>query len=169
MATLRKFDKLPNHIVVKIFEYLTVTEKILIERVCKQWNCLAVDSWSKYHRLYSWSLPKTSGAIEKVLSLCGKYLTTLEIRRYDDADPENILFLVAQRCPNLVKFSFKQCNFPNLDVQLSNIFRNCLRLTTLDLSENENLTGSCFIDIPPELTSMALNSCFHVRNEYIEV
>lgn len=169
IITTRNFDDLPDHVVIKIFENLSATERILVETVCKRWNCLAMDSWRKFYRLHSWSLAKYSGAIENMLSRCGMYLTTLEIVEYDADFSENIFSFIAQNCPNLEKFTLLFNLPPNLDVHLSIIFRNCQRLIVLDLSGNQNLTGSCFVDLPTELKCFCLTCCPHVENEHIRV
>lgn len=162
-------DELPDPIIIQIFEYLNPSERILIEEVCKRWYYLGAAAWTKFNYLKTPSLPNTCNMIEMVLSRCGKYLNILEILEFE-SDPENMLSIVAQNCPNLEKFSFNS-NFPNtfLDLQLSSVFRKCSHLTTVDLSKNKSLTGRCFSDVPAELKCLRLGGCLDLKNKYIQV
>lgn len=199
-----KIDELTDALLIKVFENLSATQRICIERVCKRWNRCSKLAWMKFNSLDESSFTFNAKQLaskqlltlievmtnntlcQNLLSRCGKYLKSIDLHQCNkETLGNNILFYVAQFCPNLESIdvtnillkessinylalccfklksvSFGYC-FPNIeiDVELSNLFQNCPQLTYLDLGGSKELNGTCFADLPVQLKHLDLSEC----------
>ena len=123
LLKIAHIDMLPDEILQKIFENLTIVARVRIESVCLRWNRVAKQSWSttKNFSLYNgtWGFrdPRReqlvdSSVIRKILKRCGPYLVSICMSyvRYKgkaapffrDPDSATILEYIAKTCPNLL-------------------------------------------------------------------
>ena len=104
--------RLPDEIMIEIFRYLPIVDRIAIERVSKSWLGLAVLSWNRQRILNmdSKSLGfgttfggasiscRNDSVLQKILRRCGKHLVNIDVStlRYC------ALTLISERCPNVI-------------------------------------------------------------------
>ena len=131
-------EKLNDDCLIQIFNLLSVAERIRVERVCKRWQEISKESWSKvkeldfhpenlglklhgknhqYSKIYKY-------VVEKILKSCGRYLEKVKMT-------ENFLFdygyLVAIFCKNIQCITFGELTFKSL-TKLSNNCKNIAEL-----------------------------------------
>lgn len=150
-------DQLPDSVLVKIFEYLSVLQRIRIEEVGKRWNGLSKCAWS-HVQVLSWSsfIPEleftpffgevNSGMLNVVLRRCGKYLKTFDFS-------EN----------GICRFSYR--NYEPRARVLSMLYEFCRNLQTVCLSEFRLECRSPYSYLLPpctELTSITFSNCIEV-------
>ena len=109
-------QKLNEYNLIMIFNYLSIVDRINVERVSKTWQEIAKKSWTKvkilkFHPEFLGLRPfgtKYQNAInkytfDKILKRCGKYLTKIDTTstKYTFNFDECLLSLVAKHCPNI--------------------------------------------------------------------
>ncbi|XP_011500466.1 PREDICTED: F-box/LRR-repeat protein 13-like [Ceratosolen solmsi marchali] len=104
--------KLNNDCIRSIFQYLSIVDRIRIERVCKRWQIISRTSWYDIKDLNFdnelWGFKKSSfiekinyRIFKKVLNRCGQFLISIEFYDYNSRLGPNVLNIVARFCPNL--------------------------------------------------------------------
>lgn len=133
--------------------------------------------------------------LKAILFRCGKYLKFLDLSGYRDTLDYRVLSVVGQYCPNLETINltgilvtnsslrslalrcfklksviFQRCFQDSIiDRGLSYLLSNCPELISLNLSENERITGNCFHDLPPRLRFLVLSTCYELQDEGVRV
>lgn len=133
--------------------------------------------------------------LKTILIRCGKYLQCIDLKDYRDTLDYRILSVIGQFCPNLEIINltgilvtnsslrslalrcrklksviFQRCFQDSIiDRGLSYLLSNCPNLTSLNLSENERITGNCFYDLPIKLKYLVLSTCYELRDEGVRV
>ena len=81
---LSMINALNDDCIVNIFQYLSVKEKIILERVCKRFNVLSKLSWSNIKKCdLSWGNFKfenvkiPNAAVDQILDRCSRYLENI--------------------------------------------------------------------------------------------
>ena len=108
---LTPLEQLPNEILIEIFKNLPLSDRITVERVCKNWQIVAKQSWYQLKALCM--DPKVLGfktsiggarkcfadnyALQQVLNRCGKYISTIDVSMIHYC----ALSLIAQLCKSL--------------------------------------------------------------------
>ena len=125
-------DKLNKNCLFYIFELLSVSDRIKIERTCKKWKEVSHQSWSKFKELHVkpeflglrpnrefHQYPEISvNEVEEILKRCGKYLKKID-SSYEEIGC--ILSIVAKYCPDIK--SIKCCEAS--EKGLKNLSRKC--------------------------------------------
>ncbi|OXU24554.1 hypothetical protein TSAR_007440 [Trichomalopsis sarcophagae] len=134
--------KLNDICLIHIFSFLSIPERIRIQRVCKRWQEVSALVWcdikkleigEKYFGFFNNSLKCEKidlRIVKQVLRMCGPCLTHIQLNSVEDskhyvATNKKLLILVKELCPNLksIDFSFSICrrsmkfiadNFTNL-------------------------------------------------------
>ena len=124
-------QKLNEDSLISIFNYLSIKDRIKIERVSKIWKEIVKKSWTKMKILYvepqflgfkpfgkNHQYPKISKKmIKEVLKRCGKY-----INKIDCTDSFGCqLTLVAQNCPNIQSIICQEASKKGLEKLSKNI------------------------------------------------
>ena len=126
-------DKLNDDCLIYIFRLLSVADRILVERVCKKWQEVALESWSKFNELemhskylglkpfgFSHKCSEiTPHVVEEILKRCGRYLEKINFpfSRLDYTG------FVAQYCKNIQSITCYNISVEGLN-ELSNNCRN---------------------------------------------
>lgn len=153
--------KLPDELLVQIFEFLSPRQRIRMERICRRWESLSKYSWIKFHELNSSTFIRDSRKITKtsvrkprincsklktVLSRGGKYLKLFQLSEGCD----DILNVVARFCPNLEVLQLQYISLSVLSLQ--NFAVHCRQMKSVSFY-------GCFVN---EIIDLAL--CHFFRN-----
>ena len=146
---------LNDDILIEIFSYLSLTNRIRIERVCKKWKDLSKYSWSKVKKLEI--NPNFSGVnafqanqkypeigeeiVNGVLRRCGKFLKEIVIK-LDNLDCQ--LSTVAAYCPNIETIICENASIKGLE----KLVENCKNISALhvDDSTSNNFNKFAFVN-----------------------
>ncbi|MFH4976109.1 hypothetical protein AB6A40_002818 [Gnathostoma spinigerum] len=132
---VKTIGDLPNHIMVEIFNFLPVMERIKIERVCRLWQYLSRNySWSKTTVLNYSTLVHSFRPIDKrpivsntqvrsISRRCGKYLRSLDLHAFRDTLTYNVCSTFAPLCRDLTTLNLYGIQLTNSSLQL--IGRHC--------------------------------------------
>ena len=122
-----------------IIRYLNVYDRLRLQMVSKEWYDIIKESWSSVRYFHFRNLPndprKSRFKLEKILELCGKYITSIEIKK---ASFEN-LFVVNKYCHALrsVKLTAELCTYDEFlpwEREFCTLLKNNKKLDTLVLS-----------------------------------
>ncbi|XP_015109669.1 F-box/LRR-repeat protein 17 isoform X2 [Diachasma alloeum] len=147
-------EKLPGDCLMKIFSFLPIMEKLMIERVCRRWREIGLQGWPEMKQLrISSELSKfTPSQLKQIFSRCGRFLKLLVIPVINEET--DCLPLVKLHCLQLnqlaVDINFKA--FPKLEMyckNLAEIFGACERLTSVKISGvHSNFNYECLEGLP---------------------
>ena len=148
--------KLDENSIINIFNYLSIADRIKIERVSKTWKEIAKRSRSKIKKLRlspkylglktygtSHQFPEINEyVIESILKRCGRYLSNIDLVSNSLnhlIDNKKIypcwLTIVAKYCPNV-----KSIKCGNVSVKgIEELAEHCKYLTELSISGNLNI------------------------------
>ena len=142
---LRVIEKMPEEILIYIFNYLPIADRVRVERVKKSWQESAKKSWnnikefkmeSLYAELKSIPTRLNSLAIESIVLRCGRYLKKI------DVNSNNILScslsIIAENCPNIQSINCSMVSFNGLK-KLSDNCRNITELIIKEFEEGDEL------------------------------
>ena len=137
---LRPIEKLPEEILIHIFSYLPIVDRVRVEMVKKSWQEMAKKSWSNlkdlkmdslYSELKAVPVGINSLTLEAIVSRCGKYVEKI------DVDTSNIslhmLPTITKHIPNLRSINCYKVSVDGLK-QLS---ENCRNITEISIKEFE--------------------------------
>ena len=127
-----QIEKLNEDIFILILNYLSIVEKIKIERVSTEWREMAKKSWTKLKILKvepqflglkpcgtKHQYPEINEYIlEEILKRCGKYLTSID---YSSLDNNCHLALVAKYCPSIQSITGSNASKDGLEKLSQNI------------------------------------------------
>ncbi|XP_032671226.1 F-box/LRR-repeat protein 12-like isoform X2 [Odontomachus brunneus] len=138
---------LDDDCLIHIFQFLPIVDKIRIERVCKRWRILSLDSWytmkkidtsfllegfPTHHRITEFILKK----VMKTLSRNGRFITELHLSCPATMFPSDVaqfnrkLFdIVMKYCSNLTNINVSMITINKKDKQLLGRYKNITRLT----------------------------------------
>ena len=126
VSHLANIDKLNDHCLIRVLNFLSVAERIRVERVSKRWQEISKESWSKMKVLdfnqknlglkphgKNHEYPKIlKPAVEKLLKRCGRYLEKLTIALSFSFDYES---LVAKFCKNIQSLTLGKVSVMGLE------------------------------------------------------
>ncbi|OXU28514.1 hypothetical protein TSAR_007090 [Trichomalopsis sarcophagae] len=118
---------LPVECLIPIFSLLPIADRVRIQRVCKRWQSISLESWFSlktltfYEEVWGYKYWLGRGidltVLEKVLKLCGSYLTRIDFSthyRKPRADfietfraDKNLFAIIRNYCPNLVAIDIR--------------------------------------------------------------
>ncbi|XP_063990742.1 F-box/LRR-repeat protein 7-like [Diachasmimorpha longicaudata] len=138
---------------IEIFLYLPIADRIRMERVCKRWQALSLDSWRSVKRLdlirTHWGLsPRIrlenidTTTLRKVLIKCGQFLTHLDLSTYPHLLRSSTLTIVGKFCPNLQVINVKALELSPSGI--ASLMTNCQNITNFVM---KSLTGPCEKDL----------------------
>ncbi|XP_063977038.1 F-box/LRR-repeat protein fbxl-1-like [Diachasmimorpha longicaudata] len=147
-------EKLPGDCLIKIFSFLSIMEKLMVERVCRRWREIGLEGWPEVKQLrISSELNRfTPSQLEQIFLRCGRFLKLLAIPVI--SEETNCLPLVKQHCLQInelaVDFNFK--SFSKLQTyceNLTEIFTASERLTSVKISGvHPNFNYECLMGLP---------------------
>ncbi|OXU20787.1 hypothetical protein TSAR_007287 [Trichomalopsis sarcophagae] len=105
-------NTLNDDCLMHVIQFLPIVDRVRIERVCKRWLAISLDSWRSFKILnfesecWGFNNPETLTKLnrrifKKVLNRCGNFLTSIEFTDSTDRLGPNILNSVASFCPNI--------------------------------------------------------------------
>ena len=176
---LRSFERLPKKILFNIFSYLSISDRIRIQRVNKLCQEMIKKSWNNQKELrlnsqtlgrkwYPFDVPNT--IVELILRQCGRHLEKIHIEytnRFECALPiianycPNIQFLTVNRvsiiglqklseiCRNITELNITCKLDEAFDKVLGDLFSNNKKLQVLDFQGYEG-NGDCLTKLPFE-------------------
>ena len=139
-------EKLDENSLICIFKHLSIADLVKVERVCKSWQVIAKQSWSKVKKLSM--NPKELGlkplgtmhrykeinkdVVESILKRCGKYLLEIDIliRNIDG------LLLVAKYCKNIQTIDCRNSSVRGIN-EISENCKNISKMRICGIDENE--------------------------------
>ncbi|XP_058795716.1 uncharacterized protein LOC131666802 isoform X2 [Phymastichus coffea] len=166
-------DSLDDDCLIHIFEFLSIADRVKIERVCKRWQTISMESWRQCRILspdkVSWGLKKGNGnlvmdakAIYNVLTRCGFYLKYLEFFGYLD-ELVTLGNKIGSMCPNLETIYL--CGVSSLSIQnLSEYCTNIKELGLRDIFETFDNELSFLFEKNKNLTKMTFYSICGISN-----
>ncbi|XP_034256181.1 uncharacterized protein LOC117654106 [Thrips palmi] len=103
------FSTLNDDCLLHIFSFLSLTDRVRVERVCKRWQFVARSMWRRMHSLdmQQLALPPhhlhSMGVLKSILMRCGDSLSFLSLAIYAHSRHRRSKFLpiVGTLCPNL--------------------------------------------------------------------
>ena len=150
-------EKLNDDCLEYIFQFLSVADRIRIERVCRKWKKVAKNSWTKFKVLnldakYLGLKPSnirheiptiTDHITEEILKRCGRYLKKIDSNFLKLTD---FMCLVAKYCKNIQTITYVRVTVQGLKT----LIRNCNNISDLYLSyylekpKEDTLLGELF-------------------------
>ncbi|XP_077867098.1 putative RNA-binding protein EEED8.10 [Saccoglossus kowalevskii] len=174
-------NMLNDDIILCIFEYLSVKDKIRIERVCKRWQHLSLKTWNSLRTL---GFDKIFGSFMTLGALTDTILKSIlwrgcqELKSLDLSASPHLLTdwgidVIGQRCKNLVHVNLSGVKMSN--AALKRLANRCNKLQSVVLADclsiGEKGVWYLFKDcrdlIYVDLSHNARvhGQCFHVLNE----
>ncbi|XP_051168770.1 putative RNA-binding protein EEED8.10 [Leptopilina boulardi] len=181
--------KLNEDCLIRIFEYLPITDRLRIERVSKQFRSASYKSWSKikYLKNSSFKSDNTTRSIiafNKILQRCGRYVTRVRLNSNNSEYNEEslrilpiycqklhsiyatslssstALKILALRCQNITKIELSLENcFEDSDDDFALLFSLNRKLKYIDICYGY-MTGNCLLQLSPEsIQSIVLDKC----------
>ena len=108
-----KIEDLDDYFLLTLFEYLTVKEKLAIERVCKRWQRIILQMLAKQTGLgTTWTLDEDANCLDQKRDHCaslGDIRAAIPMTNgwfYDFTDPKSLqnLKYLSKKCPNVKCF-----------------------------------------------------------------
>ena len=136
-----------------IFNLVSVTERIRIERVCKRWECIAKASWSKSKELQmnaqvlglNIDLKDIDGlyVAEEIFRRCGRYLEKIIVVTID----YYMASLLVKYCPIIQSIKCNEISIVGIQI-LSDNYKNISKLNILcELDDSfEEALGNLFFN-----------------------
>ncbi|XP_069136022.1 putative RNA-binding protein EEED8.10 isoform X1 [Argopecten irradians] len=184
-----EIERLYDDSLILIFSFLSIKERIRIERVCKKWRHLAKKSWSRQYKLQFHNMFQgfmkglTDSILNSLLLRCGVYLRALDLSASSKLLTDLCADSIGANCPNLtvinvsgvnvtdvslrtiaqacpkLKDFVQQSSFYVGDKGLTWLFQGCASLERVDLESNARIIGDCFHSVPTTLKFLNLTHC----------
>ncbi|XP_011299084.1 F-box/LRR-repeat protein 20 [Fopius arisanus] len=146
-------ENLPEDCLIKIFSFLPIVEKLLIERVSRKWREIGVQGWPemKHLRIPSEFRKFTPSQLRQIFTRSGRFLRVLEIPVINEET--NCLPLIKKHCFQLNELSvhFNLKAFPKLQVfceDFAGLFIACEKLTSVKISGvHSNFDFNCLEEL----------------------
>ncbi|XP_008212746.1 uncharacterized protein LOC100679445 isoform X1 [Nasonia vitripennis] len=120
-------SKLPVECLIAIFSLLPIADRVRIQRVCKHWQSISLESWFSlktltfYEEVWGYKYWLGRGidltVFKKVLKLCGSYVTRIDFSTHytkPNADfvellkaDKSLFVIIRNYCPNLVAIDIR--------------------------------------------------------------
>lgn len=134
---VENINDLDDDMIVKIFEYLTLVEKVKIERVCKRWQILALKTWQSQNSLENWSSFSIFGAgialnnsvLRSLLKKCAPNLKKIDLSKATHILDFQAMEIITHLCPNLEHADLS--GLPVTNVSLQQLAQKCPRLKVI--------------------------------------
>lgn len=138
---------LPDDILLKVFSYLLVADRIRIERVCKQWRHVALLSWQSVRTLHFENVFQglfakgqsvlTHAILKSVLQRGCQNLQSLDISASPTLLTSHSCELIGRECPNLSHINLSGMRINNRDIQ--ELSRQCSKLKKVELKRCKDI------------------------------
>ncbi|XP_046742693.1 F-box protein SKIP2-like isoform X2 [Diprion similis] len=146
-------NKLNDDCLIHMFLYLPITDRVRIERVCKRWHAVSLESWRAVKRLdlslSAWGyIPgKKDPSIDtptlrKVLLRCGHFLNHIDLSQISHSLRQSTLTIIGKLCPNLQTIDTTSLNVSSSGID--SLTQNCGDIRKLVLG---SCTSSCDNDL----------------------
>lgn len=169
-------SKIPDAVLIKIFEYLTPMERIQMEEICQECEILSKKySWFNYKYLdLGYINPVTTSTyyLEEILRRSGKHVKSAKIAVFPF--DELISLTLMDYCTNLeyldLSLTEDVFRFDHIDEASTAFFGVLSRITTLHMFQNNsNFTGSTIHVWPLNLKVLKLGNCPRLEHQAIRV
>ncbi|CAL7948207.1 unnamed protein product [Xylocopa violacea] len=164
---------------IHIFLQLPIVDRIRIERVCKRWRALSLESWCRVKKLdlsfSMWgSLPESSkqkeintGTLRKVLLRCGSYLNEINLsQRPCPLSPTSGIHSLADNCHDITKFSLGHTAYA-CDIDLQKLFKANPKLRYFKVAFGK-ICGRCLFHLPLEtMEEIVLEFCDSLQEQFL--
>ncbi|XP_046422453.1 F-box/LRR-repeat protein fbxl-1-like isoform X1 [Neodiprion fabricii] len=145
--------KLNDDCLIHVFLHLPITDRVRIERVCKRWHAVSLESWRAVKRLdlslSAWGyIPgKRDPSIDtptlrKVLLRCGHFLNHIDLSQISHRLRQSTLTIIGKFCPNLQTIDTTSLNVSSAGID--SLTKNCGDIRKLVLG---SCTSSCDNDL----------------------
>lgn len=181
-------DKLNDDCLMHIFQFLPIVDRVQIERVCKRWRTVSLNSWHSCRRLSVASIfqgcPSSidTPSVRKVLLRCGQFLTDISCSGNFFDLSQSTLTIITKLCPNIQKLDINGITvtpagissvistYLNLtefklgvcsyccDSDLKKVFQNNSKLKKFHVTNNQ-INGSCLVSLPETVEELSLCHC----------
>ncbi|KAL3857963.1 hypothetical protein ACJMK2_012587 [Sinanodonta woodiana] len=187
-----------EEVLIHIFSFLSVQERIKIERVCQHWRDIALKSWGHQKTLHfkNFFLKQFGGLTDKILNLllsrCGQHLRQLDLSSSPRMLTDFVIDIIAKYCVNLESLDVSGVKVTDISMRnlgnlgkslkcvklhhcihfgekgLRTLLSTCELLEYLDIQENSTITGASFQSASPSLKSLLLNNCTQLTDRGIQ-
>ncbi|KAK3915340.1 F-box/LRR-repeat protein 7 [Frankliniella fusca] len=152
------FSTLNDDCLLHIFSFLSLTDRVRIERVCKRWQDVARSMWRRMHSLDMQQLALPPHHLHS--SLCPN------LQELDAAGVKLNKFglqRLGSGCTKLRKLNLNYCS--GVDERfLENLLKILPELESLSIAQWGELTGQALNKLPPEtMRELNLNACSNLR------
>lgn len=159
------FTTLNDDCLLHVFSFLSLTDRVRIERVCKRWQYVARSMWRRMHSLdmQQLALPPhhlhSMGVLKSILMRCGDSLSVLSLAIYAHSRHRRSKFLpiVGMLCPNLEELDATGVRLNKFGLQ--RLGTGCTKLRKLNLNYCSGVDERFLenlLRILPELESLSL-------------
>lgn len=142
LVTLRKSGPLQNvndledDVIYHIFSFLSLSDRVKIERVCKRWQILVLRTWQSQESLEHWSCFSYTGSLvlnnlvlRCLLKKCAPNLKKIDVSKTVHALDFQAVEIITHLCPNLEYANLSGLRVTN--VSLQQLAQKCPRLKTV--------------------------------------
>ena len=159
------FTTLNDDCLLHIFSFLSLTDRVRVERVCKRWQCVARSMWRRMHFLDTQQLAlpphqlNSMGVLKSILMRCGDSLSFLSLVIYAHSRHRRSKFLpiVGSLCPNLEELDATGVRLSRYGLQ--KLGNGCTKLKKLNLNYCSGVDERFLenlLRILPDLESLSL-------------
>ncbi|KAK2574109.1 putative RNA-binding protein EEED8.10 [Acropora cervicornis] len=153
--------RLNEDAILHIFLHLSAKDRIRIERVCRKWRVLAIKSWRHTTHL------DFQGAFASFRGVGAKQCKSLEELKISGVEMStSSLKVLAKGCSNLEKITLQGC-YKVGEKALWWLFKDCKKLTYINLQGNRSLKGQCFFMLSPVCVDLYLKECNQLTDKGI--
>ncbi|XP_067136370.1 putative RNA-binding protein EEED8.10 [Centruroides vittatus] len=172
-----------DDVLIIIFSYLELKERVKIERVCKRWKSICLKMWHSQHELHfknMFSIFKgsflTNAILSSLLKKCSSHLKILDLYSASHVLDYRALEIIAQFCPNLEVINMSGVKATNVSIhQLAKKCPNLKKVILqrcLEIGENGiwwllHLCKSLeYLDVTENIR--LTGQCFHMAGSKIQ-
>ncbi|XP_023225889.1 putative RNA-binding protein EEED8.10 [Centruroides sculpturatus] len=172
-----------DDVLIIIFSYLELKERVKIERVCKRWKSVCLKMWHSQHELHfknMFSIFKgsflTNAILSSLLKKCSSHLKILDLYSASHVLDYRALEIIAQFCPNLEVINMSGVKATNVSIhQLAKKCPNLKKVILqkcLEIGENGiwwllHLCKSLeYLDVTENIR--LTGQCFHMAGSKIQ-
>ncbi|XP_048583143.1 F-box/LRR-repeat protein 2-like [Nematostella vectensis] len=187
-------NNLNDDMLLYIFSFLGMKDRVIIERVCRRWRTLAAKSWNSVRHLqFNHIFCLRNGGLTDdiflgVLRRGTASLVSLDLSASASLLTDFAVHCIARHCRNL-----KFVDLTGVEVSTSSLkslsqkctlletikirrcykagekgfwwlFKQCQCLKHVDISESKRITGQCFFMLPASMESLNLRECARITD-----
>ncbi|GIY16890.1 RNA-binding protein EEED8.10, partial [Caerostris extrusa] len=165
--SLQNINEMTDDMLLLIFSFLGIRDRVKIESVCRKWRKLALELWQCQNSLNLQNVfciwegkPLTNRILLSLLKKCAtQCLSNLEHINLSSVKVTNVsLQQLAIKCPKLKHIILQRC-FEVGEKGIWWLLHLCKKLESIDLTGNPRITGQCFHMAGSSLHTCALTKC----------